>query len=159
MAARDPQNAVADADSGSRLYDADFYEWCITMAELLRAGRIDQVDIEHVAEEIEDLGKSQYRELDSRTTVLILHLLKARYQPGKHTCSWDQTIRDRRIEIRGLLRYNPSLRRALAGAPARVYNDAVDKASNESDLPADSFPPSCPFSAREIFGSELCPGE
>src|SRR5258706_14817934 len=143
------------ANPASRLYDTDFYEWCVEMAALLRAGRIDAVDIEHVAEEIEDLGKSQYRELDSRTTVLILHLLKKRYQANKPTHSWDQTIRDQRIEIRGLLRYNPSLKRALAGAPARVYGDAVDKAANETGLHEDSFPQSCPFTPHEIFGSEF----
>src|SRR5258707_783092 len=89
------------ANPASRLYDTDFYEWCIKMAELLRARRIDEVDIQHVAEEIEGLGTSQYRELDSRTTVLIVHLLKNHDQVG---------IRDQRIEIRGLLRYNPSLK-------------------------------------------------
>jgi len=155
MAARESRTTLVDA--AAQLYDTDFYEWCIKMAALLRAGRIDKVDLEHVAEEIEDLGKGQYRELDSRTTVLILHLLKKRYQAGKQTRSWDQTIRDQRIEIRGLLRYNPSLRRALAGAPARVYDDAVDKASNETGLPADKFPQSCPFSPQEIFGAEFFP--
>jgi hypothetical protein len=153
------ESPAALTRTASCLYDTDFHEWCITMAELLRAGRIDAVDIEHVAEEIEDLGKSQYRELDSRTTVLILHLLKERHQADKHTRSWDQTIRDQRIEIRALLRYNPSLKRALAGAPARVYQDAVDKASNETGLSEDSFPRQCPFSPQEIFGSEFFSGK
>jgi hypothetical protein len=157
MAARESPTTLPNA--ASCLYDTDFHEWCITMAERLRAGRIDAVDIEHVAEEIEDFGKSQYREMDSRTTVLILHLLKMRYQPDKNTRSWDQTIRDQRIEIRGLLRYNPSLKRALAGAPARVYRDAVDKAANETGLPEDSFPQSCPYSLHEIFGPEFFPGK
>ena len=67
----------------SPLYDQDFYAWSREQAELLRAGELGQADIEHIAEEIESMGRTEKRELISRLEILLLHLLKWRYQPGK----------------------------------------------------------------------------
>jgi len=154
MAARESHSALADA---ARLYDADFYEWCMNTAKLLRDGRLEDVDLEHVAEEIEDLGKSQHHALDSRTTVIILHLLKMRYQPERHTRSWDKTIVTQRVAIEDLLRHNPSLRRFLAKVAGAVYDSAVKLAASETGLPRETFPSSSPFAAQEIFGEEQMP--
>ena len=70
------------------LYQQDFYAWANEQAALLRAGNLDAVDIELVAGEIESMGKSEKRELVSRLTVLLLHLLKWQYQPGRRGASW-----------------------------------------------------------------------
>ena len=78
--------------ASASLYDEDFAVWTAETARLLRAGRFDEVDIEHVAEEIEDMGKRDKRELHSRLTVLILHLLKWKWQPEKKSASWGSTI-------------------------------------------------------------------
>lgn len=56
-------------------YDQDIAAWATEQAALLRAGRFDALDIEHLADEIEDVGKSEQRELANRLTVLIAHLL------------------------------------------------------------------------------------
>jgi len=156
MATRGTRSAVADA---ARLYDDDFYEWCIHTAKLLRDGRLEEVDLEHVAEEIEDLGKSQHHALDSRTTVIIQHLLKLRYQPQMRTPSWDQTIITQRVAIEALLDYNPSLRRFLAKLAGAAYNRAVKLAASETGLPRETFPPICPFTTREIFGDDIIPAK
>jgi len=58
------------------LYEADFYAWANQQAALLRSGKLSAADIAHIAEEIESIGKSEKRELVSRLTVLLLHLLK-----------------------------------------------------------------------------------
>ena len=65
----------------SPLYDQDFFAWSRQQAELLRAGDLARADIEHIAEEIESMGRTEKRELISRLTVLLLHLLEWRYQP------------------------------------------------------------------------------
>ena len=152
MATRETRSAVADA---ARLYDADFYEWCMTTATLLRGGRINEVDLEHVAEEIEDLGRSQRHALDSRTIVIILHLLKMRYQQERRTRSWEKTIVTQQIAIADLLRQNPSLRRFLAKTPDSVYDSAVKLAASETGLPRETFLSSCPFTPQEVFGDDL----
>lgn len=155
MATRESHSSLAG--SSSRLYDTDFYEWCLKTAELLRAGRVNDVDMEHVAEEIEDLGKSQRHALDSRATIILLHLLKIRHQPGRHTRSWDKTIVTQRVAVRALVRNNPSLRRFLDEVSHDVYADAAELAASETGLPRETFPASCPFTAQEIFGEELAP--
>jgi len=62
-------------------YDIDFYAWTNRQAELLRAGNLTALDIENIAEEIEDMGKNLKRELENRLKVLFMHLLKWQYQP------------------------------------------------------------------------------
>src|SRR5579864_8782072 len=77
----------------SLLYNRDFYAWSRQQAELLRAGKLAQADIEHIAEEIDSMGRTEKRELISRLSVLLLHLLKWRYQPDKRGPSWEASIR------------------------------------------------------------------
>src|ERR1700687_408636 len=91
------------------LYDEDFAAWTSETARQLRAGRFSEIDVEHVAEEIEDMGKSEKRELLSRLTALVVHLLKSKWQADKRTASWQSTIAMQRVEIRKLLGQSPSL--------------------------------------------------
>ena len=89
------------------LYDRDFFEWTQCNAALLRAGQLDQADIEHIAEEIEDMGKSQRRALESRLEVLLAHLLKWRFQPDYRGPSWEATIELQRHKLAKLLKEMP----------------------------------------------------
>ena len=105
------------------LYDRDFVEWTVRNAELLRAGRLEEADIEHIAEEIEDMGKRQRHELRSRLRILLIHLLKWQAQPERRGPSWIATIGAQRAEIPKLRRLVETDIRALekqldaAGAP------------------------------------------
>ena len=103
------------------LYDQDFAVWTSETAQLLRAGRFDEVDIEHVAEEIEDMGKRDKRELHSRLTVLLLHLLKWNWQPNKQSSGWQSTIITQRAELEQLFEDSPSLRRTIGAAVLKIY--------------------------------------
>jgi hypothetical protein len=94
------------------LYDRDFYAWSREQAELLRAGKLAEADIEHIAEEIDSMGRTEKRELISRLSVLLLHLLKWRYQPGKRGPSWEASISNQRDGIAEHLDDNPSLKTA-----------------------------------------------
>jgi Domain of unknown function DUF29 len=90
-------------------YDEDGYSWALEQAALLRAGRLDAIDAENVAEEIESLGKSFANELRSRYGTLVMHLLKWQCQPAQRSNSWIGTIRRERIVIAKHLRDNPGL--------------------------------------------------
>ena len=74
-------------------YEADIVAWASEQARLLRSGRFDLLDTEHIAEEIEDVGKSEQRELASRMAVLLCHLIKWCYQPARQGASWLATIK------------------------------------------------------------------
>ena len=139
------------------LYDADFYRWSRETAEALRERRFEDIDAEHVAEEIEDMGKRDKRELHSRLTVLILHLLKWKWQPEKQTRGWQSTLLTQRAELDRLLEDSPSLRRTVAAWIAKVYPAVLRSAVLETGLLPTAFPSECPFSPDQILDREFLP--
>ena len=143
--------------AAASLYDEDFAIWTAETARLLRAGRFDEVDIEHVAEEIEDMGKRDKRELHSRLTVLILHLLKWKWQPEKQTRGRQSTLLTQRAELDRLLEDSPSLRRTVAAGIAKVYPAVLRSAVLETGLLPTAFPSECPFSPEQILDREFLP--
>jgi hypothetical protein len=150
------QRASAAANL-SDLYDEDFFEWTRRNAALLRAERLQQADIEHIAEEIEDMGKRDLRELDNRTQVLLTHLLKWQFQPEKRSASWQRTIRVQRLRIARLLRESPSFRRKVYPHLTGNYQDAVSIAMIETNLPPGRFPHECPYTVEQILDPEFLP--
>ena len=139
------------------LYDVDFFEWTQRTADQLRARRLAAVDVERVAAEIEDMGKRDLRELNSRMDVLLAHLLKAKLQPRRRSRSWRATIVSQRQEIEATLKDSPSLRRRLASARKGNYERAVARAAAETGLRDNAFPPNCPFSIEEILDAGFLP--
>ncbi|NCJ06214.1 DUF29 family protein [Synechococcales cyanobacterium C] len=133
------------------LYDADFYAWTQQQAERLRSRKLDQLDIENLAEEIESLGRQEQRELENRLGVLLGHLLKWHYQPQRRSGSWFATIREQRRRILRHLKANPSLKPYFAEAIAEGYEDGLDLFTRETGLNPDELPQSCPFSVEQIF--------
>ena len=105
----------------AQLYEEDFVRWTEVQAKALRdaarAGANLPLDWENLAEEVEDLGKSLRRELNSRIATIIEHLLKLECSPAidPHR-GWAETIDHERDEIEELLSGNPSLRRDVADA-------------------------------------------
>jgi hypothetical protein len=143
--------------SSAELYDRDFFEWTVRNAELLRAGRTAEADLEHIAEEIEDMGRRERRELLSRLSVLISHLLKWQAQPERRSRSWSGTIRLQRDEFAGLLAEMPSLRRFLASDLKNAYEHAAIMASAETGLPPEAFPAACPFTLEALLDPNFIP--
>jgi len=143
--------------TAQELYELDFFEWTVRNGELLRAGRFGEADLEHIAEEIEDMGKSERHELGSRLCVLLSHLLKWKFQPGSRSRSWRATIRGQRLGLHRLLREMPSLRRYLREEVSEVYPEAIERAIAETSLPDENFPPACPFSFEQILDADFFP--
>ena len=132
-------------------YETDIVAWANEQAQLVRAGQFELLDLEHIAEEIEDVGKSEQRELASRMTLLIAHLLKWQFQPERRGRSWQLTIRNQRKAIQLHLKQVPSLKSKLNDVEWMeiVWGDAVYQASIETGL--DNFPETCPWSVNDIL--------
>jgi len=141
----------------ARLYDTDFYAWTQEQAKLLREGRLAAADVRHIAEEIEDMGRTEKRELVSRLEVLLAHLLKWRHQPDRRGKSWRLTIVEQRRRLRRHLHDNPSLRAVLPEALDDAYGDARIAAARETDLEPDTFPATCPWTVDEIMDDHFWP--
>ena len=145
---------LIDMPAKSPLYDQDFFAWSRQQADLLRAGDLARADIEHIAEEIESLGRTEKRELINRLTVLLLHLLKWRYQPEKRGASWEASIRVQRNRLADHLEDNPSLAPLLPQARLSAYGDAALEAVADTGLPGATFPQACPWSDEQVLDAE-----
>lgn len=132
-------------------YQTDVIAWANEQAALLRAGKFDQLDLDHIAEEIEDVGKSEQRELESRMAVLLAHLLKWQYQPERQGGSWSRTIKEQRKGVLVRLNKTPSLKDFISDAAwlDESWSDAVAQITNETGL--DVFPDTCPWSTDDIL--------
>lgn len=139
------------------LYDADFYAWTQQQAVLLRAGRFGEADIANIVEEIETLGRSEKRELVSRLTVLLMHLLKWQFQPELRGTSWRLTIQGQRLELTDHMGDNPSLKSQLIVAIESSYRRARIEAAKETGLGLSEFPPSCPWAYDDIRNDDFWP--
>ena len=129
-------------------YVRDFYGWTNEQAALLRAGKFAIADIEHIAEEIEGLGGSEKRELVNCLSVLLLRLVKWRFQPKRRGAGWEASIRVQRLNLARHLKANPSLKAKLPEATAVAYSWAVNEAAAETRLAPSKFPANCPWSLR-----------
>lgn len=138
-------------------YEQDFYAWTQRTAEMLRARRFDEADIEHVAEEIEDMGRRDVRELNSRMRVLLVHLLKWQVQPDQRSGSWPGTISAQRQELDALLDQSPSLRPKLASGLAGNYARAVKLAAAETGLESERFRQTCPHRVEQVLDEGFLP--
>ena len=141
------------------LYDEDFYAWAMRTAGLLRQRRFTEIDIAHLAEELEDIGKRERRALESYLRNVTLHLLKWRYQPEKRGASWRQSIRNGRIEIQKLLRDSPSLSEEVSQMLADEYAAARADAVDETGLSEETFPLDCPFSIEQVLDIGFWPDD
>ncbi len=143
--------------SPAELYDRDFYEWTMRNAELLHGGQVSEADLEHIAEELEDMGTRERRALLSRLAVLTAHLLKWQAQRERRSRSWEATIRLQRRELAALLEQMPSLRRFVDEGFDEVYRNAVDIAVAETALPEEDFPGACPFTLEQLLDEHFLP--
>jgi hypothetical protein len=146
-----PRNAAA--------YDEDFYAWTLEQARLLRAGEFSQLDIDNIAEELESIGRSDKREVDSRLEVLLMHLLKWQVQVKFRSPGWSGTIREKRRRIAKLVRESPSLRPVIPQLISEAYVEGREKAARETGLLETTFPAECPFTLEQILAEDFLPGE
>lgn len=142
----------------SPLYERDFHAWAIEQAALLRGGRLSDADILHIAEEIESMGKTEKRELVSRLTVLLLHLLKWQIQPGRRGASWRVSIENARDDIADHLADNPSLKPQVGAAIVAAYRRARRQAAAETKLDEAGLPATCPWTFDQIADEAFWPG-
>lgn len=140
---------------GSIAYDSDYYAWTQAQAKLLREGKLAELDLTHLAEEIEDMGKSEKRALESRLEILLIHLLKWQFQAVFRGTSWELTIKEQRKRLARHLKENPSLKAILPQTIDDSYELAVLRAAKETGLK--DFPEKCPYMLEQIFNPEFFP--
>ena len=139
------------------LYKTDFNLWIEQTVKQLKNGQIQDLDIENLIEEVQSMGSNDKREIKSRLIVLIMHLLKYKYQPKKKTKSWTSTIITQRNELELVLENSPSLNPFLKENISECYQKARKNAARETKLPLTTFPLECPFTPEQIIDSDYFP--
>ena len=117
------------------LYDTDIVAWATQQAALLREGAWSALDIANIAEEIDDVGRSEKRELSSRLAVLLSHLLKWKFQPELRGNSWRATIAVQRRALTRKLAKSPSLKHQLSDHAwlEETWDDALMQIEQRAD--------------------------
>lgn len=141
----------------STTYAIDFNLWAQQTAKLLREHRWQEVDLEHLIEEIEDLGKSERRGIASQLTRLLLHLLKWQYQPQRRSDSWLDSITDARLQIELAVKDSPSLKAYASEQLEQRYHKARQSAAKQTGLLFSTFPEECSYSLENVLNEDWLP--
>ena len=141
------------------LYEQDFYLWLQTTINLLKEGKFAEIDLENLLEELESMGRRDKNALKSNLRVLLMHLLKYKYQPEKQTNSWHYTIIEHRIRLEDTFKTSPSLYRFFEDIFNESYQNARKLAAGETGLSIEIFPPESPFTVEEVLNSDFLPTE
>lgn len=139
------------------LYDEDTYTWAMQQADALRRRSANEIDWDNVAEEIESVGKTEVREIESRYSVLLAHLLKWRYQAERRSASWEITIKVQRRAITRYLEANPGLKSRRDELFGLAYFDATAQAALETSLDLGTFPETNPFTLAQAMDEAFWP--
>ena len=145
------RSVAGEKTAASMTKEADLYSWAVRQAELLRAGRLSEIDPAAIAEEIDDVGEEEYHRLESALRILMLHLLKWDHQPNRRSRSWTLSILEHRRRAQRQLQRSPGLKSQLDDALIAAYEDARLEAASETGLPLTAFPVSRPYDYAEIM--------
>jgi hypothetical protein len=141
----------------SELYERDFDLWLQGTIKSLTEGRYMELDIPNLIEEIEAMGRSERSSLKSNLVIILLHLLKWKYQPTKRSASWELSIIEHRRRLRDIFENSPSLKRYFEDCFEGCYGDARKQARIETQLAIDSFPNSPPFTTSQCLDEDFLP--
>lgn len=139
------------------LYETDYLQWIEMTVKNLRSQKYENVDWENLIEEIEDMGRSERRSLETNLIVVLLHLLEWQYQPEYRSGSWESSIIEHRRRIKKSLQESPSLNPYLESIFTEAYTEAVKQAKAETGLPLETFPVRCLYELTEVVNDEFLP--
>jgi hypothetical protein len=148
------------------LYDLDLQLWIEQTIRQLKNCEFESLDIEHLIEELIDLGKSERNTLRSNLKILLAHLLKLKIQhdvPDLMQASWYSSVVEHRQRVLDNLADAPSLKSFLVEAVEKAYPDGRKLAMKEGKLakfglrvPEESeYPIICPFSIEQILDEDF----
>ena len=140
-------------------YDQDYYNWLLETAYLLEEGRFSELDIPNLIDEIESMGKSQKRAIESYLRVLLLHLLKWEYQPGHLSGSWKASIRNSRWGIQKRIKESPSLKSYPVEVMEECYQIARQNAADETGLSLEMFPETPQLTIQQVLDETFFPND
>lgn len=149
-------------NSPSDLYEHDYYAWLQNQVRALREHRIEDLDWENVAEEIEGLSKSEKLSISSHLATIVEHLLKLNYAHSifreYNARGWRISVRAARRRVQKLLKQSPSLRPQLQEILADAYEDGRLEALRDRRLKEEMLPTESPWTVEQVVDESFLPG-
>ena len=146
--------ATAHVTHLGTLYERDETAWLEAMSEMIRLGRLEELDYANLAEYLTDMARCDRREVESRLTVLLTHVLKWVHQPNRRSGSWKGTIVAQRQELEALVSRGV-LRKHAEAVLADAYRKSVERAAAETGLPHETFAEICPYVLDQLLAADL----
>jgi hypothetical protein len=151
------QLPITEAQPTSSLYEEDYHLWLMNTIHQLQNGKLAEVDMVNLVEELEAMVRSEKKAIRSNLRILLMHLLKYKYQSEKQTNSWLFTIREHRKRLQDDFENSPSLKRYFYETFLKSYQDARELAADETGLPINTFPVESPFSQEDTLNPDYLP--
>ncbi|WP_375464765.1 DUF29 domain-containing protein [uncultured Methylobacterium sp.] len=142
--------ASANVRRGTRHAD-DIYTWVQEQVALLRAGRVDALDLDNIAEELSDVGLSEYHRLQSAIEIVLLHMLKWDNQSERRSRSWALSVAEHRERALLQLERSPGLKSNLEEARRKAFRLARIRAAREMKRSLKLLPADCPYTWDDIL--------
>ena len=139
------------------LYDRDLALWSPEQARLLEQRRFAELDLQNLIDEVKSVGNSDKREIRNRLEILIAHLLKRRFQPGRRTSSWERMIREQRRALSSIIEDSPSHQHCPTDVFSRVYPAGYSQAAEDSGMDYTLFPDVSPFTIDRVMNGGFLP--
>jgi len=139
------------------LYEQDYNLWLELTIQQLQVRRFTELDLSNLIEELEGISRREKRAIYSNLKIILMHLLKYRYQPAKRSNSWRSTIREHRQRLKRAFQDSPSLKGYCQDIFAECYQDARELAADETGLAQEAFPIESPFSIEDTLAGEYLP--
>lgn len=133
----------------------DYVAWTTEQAKALRERKLNDLDYDNLIEEIEDMGKSEKRSLESYLERLIEHILKLQYWEAEYDRNyrhWQAEATNFRNQIARLLKRSPSLKNYMSEVYLELYENAIESRSKIFDIPEHK-----PFPLEKILDKNFFP--
>ena len=143
------------ATPSNSLYERDFFEWVTVQADLLRARRLTDLDLDNLTEEIEAIGRSQLHDVRRRLTKILRDMLRWKYQPGLRSLGWAASLKAQREDLAAVLAGSPSLRGMVDEAIPRPYHAARIQVLDEAGICR--IPDCCEWTDEQVLDPSYMP--
>lgn len=133
------------------LYKKDFNAWLFDQIHMIKVKDFKNLDIENLIEEMETLGNSNPRAIESHMIIILMHMLKHKHQSGYSSKSWNDSIINAKVQIKVIIDNNPSLKNHPQSVIYKCYKKARRYASEETGIELKKFEEECPWTIKEIL--------
>lgn len=139
------------------LYDVEYDQWLARTISLLKENRFNELDKDHLIEELEDLSRREKKTVERFLEQIIRHLLLWQYWTAEHDYNanhWQAEIMSFRTQINEDLTQN--LRNHLQENQVKIYEKALNYVNQKTGYEVD-FPENCPYTLDQLLEMNWLP--